>query len=98
MARRAVDCFTSDSWMATGQLFSIPESVWTLDSADTQKLRYEVAGLTESSGSPHYVVRVTRGAHSGEAYLVRPNVIKALMTGAGRRKAGSRLRSGPVAV
>ena len=57
---------------------------------------YEVAGLTEPSGC--YVVRVIRGAHSGEAYLVGPNVIKALMTGAGRRKAGSRLRSGPVAV
>ena len=73
-------------------------SVWTLDAADTQKLRYEVVGLTVSSGPPHYVVRVTRGPHSGEAYLVGPNVIKSLMTGAGRRKAGSRLKNGPVAV
>jgi hypothetical protein len=92
----SVNCFTSDSWMATGLRFSIPESVWTLDSADTQKLRYEVAGLTEPSGC--YVVRVIRGAHSGEAYLVGPNVIKALLNGAERRKAGNRLRSVPVAV
>ena len=74
------------------------ESVWTLDAADTQRLCYEVAGLSLSSGPPYYVVRVARGAHSGEAYLVGPNVIKSLMTGARRRKAGSRLKNDPVAV
>ena len=94
----SVTCFSSDSWGVAGEAFSIPESVWSLDASDTTRLRYVVAGLALSSGSPCFVVRVERGALAGECYLVGPHVIKTLMSGAMRRRAGSGLGRAPVAI
>ena len=92
-----VECFPSDSWRVSGQHFAIPESVWTLDGADSARLRYTVAGLTFSSGSPCFVVRVARGVRLGECYLVGAHVVKSLMSSAMRARAGRRLSSAPSA-
>jgi hypothetical protein len=93
-----VECFSSDSWGVTGGRFSIPESVWTLDAADTMRLQYVVAGLSFSTGSACFVVRVARGARKGECYLVGPHIVKSLMSGAMRRRAGGNLAYAPVAI
>ena len=93
-----VEVFPSDSWGVSGQTFTIPESVWTLDDADSARLRYVVAGLAFSSGSPCFVVRVERGERLGECYLVGAHVIKSLMNRAMRARAGRRLSSAPSAV
>ena len=93
-----VECFTSDSWSVSGAHLSIPESVWTLDPADKMRLRYEVVGLSFDTGSPCLVVRIMRGAQSGDCYLVGTHVIKSLMSGAMRRRAGRSLACAPVAI
>jgi len=93
-----VDCFASDSWSVAGQQLSIPESVWTLEKSDTLRLRYVVAGLAFPADSPCFVVRVARGPRSGEYYLVGPDVVRSLMTGPMRRRAGCRLSRPPEAV
>jgi hypothetical protein len=93
-----VECFISDSWSVSGGHLSIPESVWTLDPADKLRLRYEVAGLSFHTGSPCFVVRVVRGAPKGNCYLVGTHVIKSLMSGAMRRRAGRSLAYAPVAI
>lgn len=93
-----VECFISDSWSVSGGHLSIPESVWTLDPADKLRLRYEVAGLSFDTGSPCFVVRVVRGAPKGNCYLVGTHVIKSLMSGAMRRRAGRSLAYAPVAI
>ena len=93
-----VECFLSDSWGVSGECFSIPESVWTLDPTDSSRLQYVIDGLAFATGSPCFVGRITRGSRAGERYLVGPHVVKTLMSGALRRRAGGRLRSAPVAV
>ena len=93
-----IECFSSDSWDVTGGRFSIPESVWTLDAADTMRLQYVVAGLSFSTGSACFVVRVARGVRKGECYLVGPHIVKSLMSGAMRRRAGGNLDHAPVAI
>jgi hypothetical protein len=93
-----VVCYPSDSWRVAGECFSIPESVWTLDSLDSSRLRYVVDGLALSAGSACFVVRVLRGARAGERYLVGPSVVKTLMSRAMRLRAGGGLRRAPVAV
>ena len=93
----SVRCFSSDTWGVTGAAFSIPESVWTLDAADVERLRYVVAGLAFSEDAPCFVVRVARGARAGECYLVGPAVVKSLMSAAQRRRAGRSLGSAPAA-
>ena len=95
---RSVECFASDSWRVTGESFSIPESVWTLDSADAVRLRYVVVGLACPSGSPCFVVKVTRGERAGECYVVQPHIVRSLMGSAVRRRAGSSLARDPVAI
>ena len=95
---QTVECFTSDSWHVTGEFFSIPESVWTLDSADAVRLRYVVVGLACPAVSPCFVVKVARGERAGECYVVQPHIIRSLMGSAVRRRAGGDLARDPVAV
>ena len=93
----SVICYSSDSWSVTGQFFSIPESVWTLDPGDSSRLRYIVDGLASQAGASCFVVRVVRGGRAGERYLVGPSVVRSLMSGSVRRRAGAALRCAPVA-
>ena len=75
---------------------------------DSSRLRYAVAGLalggwlSGAAGgrllSSCFVVRVVRGVRAGECYLVGPQVIKSLMSGAMRRRAGCSLGCDPVAM
>ena len=69
-----------------------------MDPTDSSRLQYVIDGLAFAAGSPCFVGRITRGSRAGERYLVGPHVVKTLMSGALRRRAGGRLRSAPVAV
>jgi hypothetical protein len=47
--------------------------------------------LSTTCTPPCFVVEVVKGALAGSRYLVAPDVVKSVMTGAMRKRAGRRL-------